>query len=284
MYVSADPHDILYRNNGDGTFEDVTAAAVISVRGDGVAAVFGDYDNDADLDLYIAVNDGWDILFQNEGGGIFRDVSREARIDNPNRARSATFADFDNDSFLDIYVANENTANILYRNRSGKTFEDVAQIMDVAHPGPGRCSVWGDYDNDGDLDLYVTNKGTPNVLYRNDGVGFKDITEDAGVVGPGDSTGVASADYDNDGDLDIYVGSDGQNFLYRNNGDGTFTDVAEEAGVAHVGEATPAFGSAISTATAIWTSTPLIPPDLTYCIRIMATTTTGCISRRSRDH
>jgi len=242
IYVSADPHDILYRNNGDGTFEDVTAAAGISVRGDGVAAVFGDYDNDGDLDLYIAVNDGWDIFFQNEGGGIFRDISRDARIDNPNRARSATFADFDNDGFLDIYVANENAANILYRNRNGKTFENVAQIMGVAHPGPGRCSMWGDYDSDGDLDLYVTNKGAPNVLYRNDGSGFKDVTEDAGVEGPGDSTGVASADYDNDGDLDIYVGSDGQNFLYRNNGDGTFTDVAEEAGVTHIGEATPAFG------------------------------------------
>jgi len=242
IYVSADPHDILYRNNGDGTFEDVTAAAGISVIGDGVSATFGDYDNDGDLDLYIAVNDGWDILFQNEGNGVFRDVSREARINNPNRARSATFADFDNDGFLDIYVVNEDTANILYKNRNGKTFEDVAQIMNVAHPGPGRCSVWGDYDNDGDLDLYVTNKGAPNVLYRNDGAGFKDVTEDAGVEGQGDSTGVAAADYDNDGDLDIYVGSDGQNFLYRNNGDGTFTDVAVEAGVVHVGEATPAFG------------------------------------------
>ena len=242
LYVSADPHDILYRSNGDGTFEDVTAAAGISVRGDGVAAAFGDYDNDGDLDLYIAVNDGWDIFFQNEEGGVFRNVSWEVKINNPGRARSATFADFDSDGFLDIYVANENTANILYRNRNGKTFENVAPIMDVAHQGPGRCSVWGDYDNDGDLDLYVTNKGALNVLYRNDGIGFRNVTRDAGVEGPGDSTGVAFADYDNDGNLDIYVGSDGPNFLYRNNGDGTFTDMAEAAGVARVGEATPAFG------------------------------------------
>jgi len=241
IYVSADPHDILYRNNGDGTFEDVTAAAGISVRGDGVAVAFGDHDNDGDLDLYVAVNDGWDIFFQNDGDGVFQDITREVKINNPNRARSATFADFDNDGFLDIYVANENAANILYKNRNGETFQNVAQIMNVAHWGPGRCSVWGDYDNDGDLDLYVTNKGAPNILYRNDVIGFKDVTEDAGVGGPGDSTGVSFADYDNDGDLDIYVGSDGQSFLYRNNGDGTFRDVAANAGVAHVGEATPAF-------------------------------------------
>ena len=243
IYVSADPHDILYRNNGDGTLSDVTEEAGVSLIGDGVAAAFGDYDNDGDPDLYVAVNDGWDNFFQNEGGGLFREVFREVRINNPDRARSATFADFDNDGFLDIYVVNENAANILYRNRNGKNFENVAEAMDVAHNGPGRSSAWGDYDNDGDLDLYVTNKGSLNVLYRNDGTGFKNVVEDAGVEGSGDSTGVAFADYDSDGYLDIYVGSAGPNLLYRNNGDGTFMDLAQEAGVAHPGEgSTPAFG------------------------------------------
>jgi len=242
LYVSADPHDILYRNNGDGTFEDVTAAAGISMAGDGVAAVFGDYDNDGDLDLYISVNDGLDILFQNEGGGLFRDVSAEVGISNPNRARSASLADFDKDGFLDIYVTNENAANILYRNVNGSTFKNVAQDMNVGHQGPGRCSVWFDYDNDGDLDLYVTNKGAANVLYRNEGLGFRDVTEIAGVEGPGTSTGVDVGDYNSDGYLDIYVDGD-QSFLYRNNGDGTFTDMSEEAGVTHSGrESTPAFG------------------------------------------
>jgi hypothetical protein len=242
IYVSADPHDVLYRNEGDGTFQDVTINSDIFVLGDGVGVAFGDYDNDGDLDLYIPVNDRWDIFFQNEGEGVFRDVSDEVRIDNPNRARSATFADFDRDGFLDIYVVNENTENILYKNLSGRIFENVSQVMNVAHRGPGRCSVWGDYDNDGDLDLYVTNKGAPNVLYRNDKSGFKDVTEQAGVTGPGASTGVAFADYNNDGNLDIYVDGD-KPFLYQNNGDGTFADVAEEAGISHSGrESTPAFG------------------------------------------
>lgn len=243
LYVSADPHDILYRNNGDGIFEDVTAVAGISVPGDGVAAAFGDYNNDGNLDLYIAVNDGWDILFRNEGGGRFRDVSWEVNVSNPRRARSATFADFDNDSFLDIYVVNEGAANILYRNIRGTLFDDVADAMGVADQGPGRCSAWGDYDNDGDLDIYVTNKNAPNIMYRNDNGSFKNITEKAGVEGIGDSTGVAAADYDNDGNLDIYVDGDPQNYLYHNNGDGTFTDVAADAGVTHSGqESTPAFG------------------------------------------
>lgn len=243
FYVSGDPRDILYRNKGDGTFQDVTIASGIFVIGDGVGAVFGDYDNDGDLDLYIPVNDGFDILFQNLGNGSFRDITKEARISNPNRARSASFADFNNDGFLDIYVVNEDASNILYKNRNGRFFENVAQNMNVAHLGPGRCNVWGDYDNDGDLDLYVTNKGASNVLFRNDGFGFKNVTKEAGVEGTGDNTGVAFADYNNDGYLDIYVCRKGGNSLYRNNADGSFTDMGMVAGVNDQGEGgTPAFG------------------------------------------
>jgi len=241
LYVSSDPRDILYRNN-NGTFEDVTDAAGISIAGDGVAAAFGDYDNDGDLDLYISVNDGQDIFFQNEGNGTFVDMSVLVGISNPDRARSASFADFDKDGFLDIYVANENAANILYRNINGSKFENVAEEMNVGHQGSGRCSVWFDYDNDYDLDLYVTNKGSTNVLYRNEGSRFRNVTEFAGVEGMGNSTGVDVADYDNDGYLDICVDGD-QTYLYHNNGDGTFTDVAAESGVSHSGrESTPAFG------------------------------------------
>ncbi|MBD3184016.1 hypothetical protein GF312_17160 [Candidatus Poribacteria bacterium] len=243
LYVSADPHDILYRNNGDGTFSDATIEAGIFVKGDGVGAVFGDYDNDGDPDLYIPVNDGWDIFFQNEGAGIFRDATRDVRINNPNRGRSAAFADFNNDSFLDIYVTNESAPNILYKNRSGKSFEDVAQEMNVAHPGNGRCGTWADYDNDGDMDLYVTNKGESNLLYRNDSFGFKDVAEDAGVDIPDISTGAAFADYDNDGDLDLCVDGGREVYLYRNENDGTFTNVAPELGISYIGkESTPAFG------------------------------------------
>lgn len=244
IYVSADPNDILYKNNGDGTFVDVTAKVGISFIGDGVGVAFGDYDNDGDLDLYVAVNDGQDMFFQNEGGKTFRNITNNVRINNPGRARSASFVDFNKDGFLDIYVVNENSANILYKNVNGRFFEDVAQLAGVAHQGPGRCNVWGDYDNDGDMDLYITNKGDFNILYRNDRGSFKDVTKEAGVEGAGNSTGTAFFDYNNDGWLDIYVGDSTKTFLYRNNGNGTFINVAEKAGIStKIGSgSTPAFG------------------------------------------
>ena len=243
IYVSADPHDILYRNNGDGTFQDVTDKTGIFVRDDGVGAVFGDYDNDGDLDLYIPVNDGPDVFFQNEGNGVFRNITRAIGINNPHRARSASFVDFDNDGFLDIYVVNENAPNILYKNKNGVSFEDVALKLNVAHPGPGRAGIWGDYDNDGDLDLFLTNRGAPNVLYRNDGFTFTDVTKRAGLDDSGNSTGAVFGDYDNDGYLDICVCGRNKVWLYRNNRDGSFTDVSEIAGLEILGEfGTPAFG------------------------------------------
>lgn len=244
IYVSSDPNDILYKNNGDGTFTDVAAEVGISIIGDGVGIAFGDYDNDGDLDLYVAVNDGWDMFFQNESGKTFRNVTNNLRINNPGRARSVSFVDFDKDGFLDIYVINENSANILYKNINGRFFEDVAQLMGVAHQGTGRCHAWGDYDNDGDMDLYLTNKGGFNILYRNDRGIFKNVTKEAGVEGAGNSIGTAFFDYNNDGYLDIYVGDSIKTFLYHNNGDGTFTNVAEKAGIApKIGSgSTPAFG------------------------------------------
>jgi hypothetical protein len=243
IYVSADPQDLLYRNNGDGTFSEVAVESGISYVGDGVGVAFGDYDNDGDLDIYIPVNDGADVFFQNDGKGIFKDITKSVRIDNMARARSASFADFDGDGYLDIYIVNENMPNILYKNINGKHFVDVAQNMGVASVGPGRCGIWGDYDNDGDCDLYVTNKGAPNILYRNDGDGFRNVTNFAGVAVNDDSTGAVFADYDNDGYLDICVGGNRKVYLFHNNRNGTFTNLAGIAGIANTGaNCTPNFG------------------------------------------
>ena len=243
LYVSSDPHDILYHNNGDGTYKDVTDVVGISFVGDGVGVVFGDYNNDGYLDLYIPVNDGPDVFFQNEGGKLFRDVTKNVRIDNPVRARSTAFADFDKDGFIDVYVVNENSQNILYRNVNGRFFEDVTQIMNVAYSGSGRGCIWGDYDNDGDPDLFVTNIGATNVLFRNDGNGFKDVTKISGLGEAEDSTGAVFADYDNDGYLDLCFGGNGRVFLYHNNHDGTFLDVTDNAGLSISGErCSPTFG------------------------------------------
>ncbi|MGB9596262.1 MAG: FG-GAP-like repeat-containing protein [Candidatus Poribacteria bacterium] len=243
LYVSADPIDLLYRNNGDGTFTEIAIESGISFVGDGVGVAFGDYDNDDDLDVYIPVNDSADIFFQNDGKGLFKDVTKSVRINNIGRARSASFGDFDRDGYLDIYVVNEDMPNILYKNINGKFFTDFATKMGVADAGPGRCGTWGDYDNDGDLDLYVTNKGAPNILYRNEGNGFKDVTDFANVSADEESTGTAFVDYDNDGYLDICVGGNRKVFLFHNNKNGTFTDLSEIAGLQSSGtNCTPAFG------------------------------------------
>jgi hypothetical protein len=184
----------------------------------------------------------------------------------------AAFFDYDNDGYLDVYLVNgaplpgsrvnDRPINRLYRNNGDGAFTDVTLLAGVgdAHYGMGCCV--GDYDNDGDLELYVTNFG-PNVLYRNNGDGaFTDVTAFAGVGDDGFSTGCAFADYDNDGFLDIFVANYVQldlgnspdcsqrgipaycrpeefppapDVMYHNNGDGTFSDVTQQAGVTKPG-------------------------------------------------
>ena len=186
----------------------------------------------------------------------------------------AAFVDYNSDGHIDLYVVNNpgplhaeiteaSPGNTLYRNNGDGTFTDVTEEAGVGDRGYGMGCVFGDYDNDGDLDLYVTNYAE-NVLYRNNGDGtFTDVTEEAGVGDARWGTGAAFGDYDNDGDLDLYVPNyiehdldklaedqktsmqygqsvprilnphsfDPQdNVLYRNNGDGTFTDVTVEVG------------------------------------------------------
>ena len=129
---------------------------------------------------------------------------------------------------------------MLYRNERDGTFLDITEVAGVGDVGKGDGVSFGDYDNDGFLDLYVANFG-PNVLYRNDGRGgFIDVTEDAGVGHEGSGVGATFGDYDNDGLLDLYVANFGPNLLYRNIGDGQFDDVTADAGV---GDSEDGFGT-----------------------------------------
>jgi len=226
--------NVLYRNNGDGTFTDVTDEAGVSCRGHSRGVAWGDYDNDGDLDLYVA-NDGANVLYRNNGDGTFTDVTSEAGVSCTGSSCGVAWGDYDNDGDLDLYVANFYEANVLYRNNGDGTFADVTSEAGVGYTGYSRGVAWSDYDNDGDLDLYVANYEA-NVLYRNNGDDtFTDVTDEAGVGYTGSSWGVAWGDYDNDGDLDLYVANYEANVLYRNNGDGTFTDVTGQAGVGCTG-------------------------------------------------
>jgi len=242
----------LYHNNGDGTFSEVAKKAGVDHRGFAMGCVFGDYDNDGDLDLYVLNYNEPNVFFRNNGDGTFTDVTRQTRTGGDGRwGVSAAFADYDNDGDLDLYVVNyikfsrdlapkdfvlversednvllapepyDPQANVLYHNNGDGTFTDVTGQAGVAdEEGKGLAAIFGDYDNDGDADLFVANDISRNKLYRNNGDGtFTDVSFLEGVDDPRSGMGVDWGDYDNDGDLDFYVGyfKYQANALYRNN-------------------------------------------------------------------
>lgn len=214
----------LFRNNGDGTFTDVTEKAGLAGIGYSMGVAAGDYDNDGFVDLYVTgVNRNQ--LFHNNGDGTFTDVTEKAGVTGviPKYGKAwgqtAGWFDYNNDGLLDLFVAN-------YLNYDIKTATHCMQ-----EGFPAYCSP-------------VDFLGTPNILYRNNGDGtFTDVSEQSHISQYiGKAMGLSFADYDNDGFVDIFVSNDTmQNFLLHNNGDGTFTEVGMTAGVAY-----NAFGNVVA--------------------------------------
>jgi len=191
-----------------------------------IGAAWGDYDNDGDQDIYLA--NGWSSnkLFRNEGGGVFVDAT-SGPLGDPDYGTAVAWGDYNNDGNLDLYLANCTTGNKLFRNDGGGTFVDATSGPLGDDPACGVGVAWGDFNNDGDLDIYLVNCDSTNKLFRNDGGGtFVDATSGP-LGGPGDARAVACADYDNDGDLDIYLvnGAMLPNKLFRNDGGLVFVDV-----------------------------------------------------------
>ena len=249
--TDASPGNVLYRNNGDGTFTDVTEEAGVGDRGYGMGCVFGDYDNDGDLDLYVT-NYGQNVLYRNNSDGTFTDVAEKAGVGDTRWGTGAVFGDYDNDGDLDLYVPNyiehdldklaeaqqtsmqygqsvprklnphsfEPQDNVLYRNNGDGTFTDVTAELSVESPG-GRSlqAIFTDFDLDGDLELYVANDLSPNFLYRNNGDGtFTDVSDASWAADFRGSMGLATGDYDGDGDLDLFMSHwiEQENALYSN--------------------------------------------------------------------
>lgn len=223
--------NILYKNNGDGTFADVTHAAGVDDPGASNGVAWGDYNNDGCMDLYVS-NFGENTLFRNNCDGTFTDFTEEAGVGDYGSGEAVTWADYNNDGYLDIYIVNLGEPNVLYRNNGDETFSDVSSSAGVDDWRLGENAAWADYDNDGFQDVYISNRDR-NTLYHNEGDGtFTDVSIEAGVADWGHGHGIAWGDYNKDGLLDLYlVNRQKPNVLYRNNGDGTFTDVAPEAGV-----------------------------------------------------
>ncbi len=269
-FYAPDPplRNALYRNNRDGTFTDVTEKAGVAAGGYGQGVAVGDYDRDGFPDLYVTQY-GRSILYHNNGDGTFTDVTSKAGVAAPGWASSAVWFDYDNDGLLDLFVGQfvrfskeENkpcgihddgkhhycipqiyqpTPSWLFRNNGDGTFTDVSKASGIAdHLGKAWGVVASDINNDGWLDLFVTNDTVANFLFLNSGKGtFTEIGTEAGVAfsangRPRSGMGADAADFNEDGWQDLFVANiDRENFaIYQNNRDNTFDDLAIPTGIA----------------------------------------------------
>lgn len=214
-------------NNEMGRFKDVSAEVGITHSGKESSAIFADYDNDGFLDLFI-VREGGDILYRNAGKGTFEDVTAKAKIGTKTGGTKAFFYDFDHDGDLDLFETCAGK-NLLFRNNGDGTFQEMSEKMGLSgNGGISRDAAAGDFDEDGDIDLFVANENSSNILYSNQRQGiFKDVTETSGLKSTGGSSAVTVGDYNNDGFLDIFVasGNGTGHELYRNSGNGAFEKV-----------------------------------------------------------
>ena len=267
----------LFHNNGDGTFSDRTAHAGLIGETGGLNIIATDFDNDGHVDLLVLRGGWWGrfgeypmSLLHNRGDDTFEDVTVKSGLLSLHPTQTAAWADYDGDGWLDLFVGHESSAqpaaiatkedehpSQLFHNNHDGTFTEVGAAMGLAKLGFVKGVAWGDFNNDGRPDLYVSIKGDRNRLFRNDGPGsagapwrFTDVTAQAGVAQQTDSFATWFFDYNNDGWPDIFVGGYsmqsamdvgafelGKPFhaetsrLYRNNHDGTFTDVAKQTGL-----------------------------------------------------
>ncbi|MFO0863792.1 MAG: CRTAC1 family protein [Gemmataceae bacterium] len=255
-----------YRNKGDGTFEDRTKAAGLEKQRGGLMCVQTDYNNDGHMDIFVP-RGSWmpaDLcqrpsLLRNNGDGTFTDVTEAAGLSAPVNSVSASWADFDNDGFVDLFICGQRKPCILYRNKGDGTFEDFTARAGLENIDSCLGSAWIDIDNNGVPDLFLNRSdgvaGKPGAgkakLFRNDGKGvFTEVTKEMGIDGPESGFSCWAFDFDNDGWLDIFATTSSHTLeevvqgmfhlpckqtskarLYRNLEGKGFKDIAKEAGL-----------------------------------------------------
>ena len=301
---------LLYRNNGDGTFTDVTVEAGLQQnQGYGMGCLAADYDNDGDTDLYLT-NFGKNQLYRNNGDGTFTDVTSHAGVGDGSWSVGASFGDFNLDGYLDLYVANyldyqlktahacflegvhiycgpheyPGARDTLYRNNGNGTFTDVTAHVGLHNGGKGLGTLFTDYNSDGYPDIFVANDAVPDFLYHNNGDGtFTDVAITAGVAYNSEgrataSMGIATGDYDNDGLPDLFVTNFSLeiNSLFQNESDGFYTMTTFETGLADPSFSQLGFGTQFLDADNdgtlelfvanghVWDNVSKITPSLSY--------------------
>lgn len=265
-------------NNGEGQFEDVTNKSGLMGLVGGLNMVSADYDNDGDTDVLV-LRGGWKLknglipnsLLMNDGHGYFSDVTESANILSFHPTQTAAWGDYDNDGWLDLFIGNESiTGDLhyseLYHNNQDGTFSESAKSVGLQTSGYIKGTAWGDYNNDGKIDLYVSRMDQSNQLFQNNCMSqncvFKNVSKKAGVGNPIHSFPTWFWDFNNDGWLDVFVADYDLNAyispnekslqvsqviqdyisektpqsiprLYQNNQDGTFTDVTIKQNLDH---------------------------------------------------
>jgi len=227
-------HNLLYLNNGNGTFTFDSLNAIVQDTSSFDGATFGDADNDGDLDAYVVTWYNYkNYFYRNTGTGSFIHEPTTVSGSTGYYSEVASWGDFNQDGVLDLYVTNSggNKKNLLFQNQGAGTFTQVTAGSVVNDAFSSRCVNWTDYDNDNDLDLFVTNESNQlNNLYQNNNGTFTKLNTISPVLSYKSSMTSSWADVDNDGDLDLFVGnslyfSPQNNQLFTNNNDGTFTEV-----------------------------------------------------------
>ena len=240
-----DSTNMLYRNNGGGSFTFLSSSPVVTDRGFSETCSWGDYDNDGLVDLFVTNSNGigsWhNRLYKNMGAGNFTRIDTGAvSLDINHHSRGINWVDINGDGKPDIYICNESGENnFMYKNNGGGYFTKMTNAATLTG-SDSWSACWGDYDNDGDQDVFVTNRGGKNLLFRNDGnFNFTQILNDPIVNDAGEFACCGWGDFDNDGDLDLFVtqaytspNTPLKNYLYKNmlmeTGTATFQKISGE--------------------------------------------------------
>src|SRR5690554_1577648 len=242
---SGDPTaaNFLFRNDGDGNFTRILEGEIVTDMDWSLGAAWADYDNDGFLDLYVSNFMQENRLYKNNGDGTFTKITEGDIVNDNNNTYSASWVDYDNDGFQDLYVVNyfyselPGQNNCLYRNNGDGTFTKNTTSLIANDAALTQGSSWGDFNNDGLMDVYVTVNDYAdvkhNLLYKNIGNGEFELVDASPSTDGGQTFGAAWLDIDNDGFLDLTVSNNGgsqmrYNNLYKNNGDETFTDQIDD--------------------------------------------------------